>query len=124
MFMDQASDMERHHRSLQIEIDNLQRQLQSSNAERDSSMQETRRLADDLAAVSCEIRTMQKELEASKSEAHDLKRQLQTYVSEVRRAEELIGHKVRVYFFEMNLLFLTKSDCTIFFLRKTREQIC
>ena len=81
-------------RSMQLDMDNLQRQLQSATMDRETAIQENRRLADDLAAVSCEVRNLYKDLEASKAEAHDLKRQLQTYVSEVRRAEDLLSQKV------------------------------
>lgn len=62
--------------------------------DRENAIQENRKLQDDLAAVTCEVRNMQRELETSRAECYDLKRQLQTYVSEVRRAEELLNRKV------------------------------
>lgn len=81
-------------RSMQLDMDNLQRQLSSATLDRENAIQENRRLQDDLAAVSCEVRSILKDLEASKAESQDLKRQLQTYVTEVRRAEELLSEKV------------------------------
>ncbi|XP_020277537.1 centrosomal protein of 135 kDa-like isoform X2 [Pseudomyrmex gracilis] len=91
--IDQSAEQERQLRSLRLEMETLQRQLESASADRENAIHENRKLQDDLAAVSCEVRNMQHELEASNAECHDLKRQLQTYVSEVRRAEELLNRK-------------------------------
>lgn len=89
----QSAEQERQLRSMQLEMENNQRQLAAASADRDNAAQENRRLQDDIAAVTCEFKSLRKELEASKAESHDLKRQLQTYVSEVRRAEELLNRK-------------------------------
>ncbi|XP_043259475.1 centrosomal protein of 135 kDa-like isoform X2 [Colletes gigas] len=91
--VDQSAEQERQLRSMQSEMDNLQRQLQSSNYDRENAIQEIRRVQDDLAAVTCEVRNMQHELDASRAESIHLKKQLQTYVSKVRRAEELLTRK-------------------------------
>lgn len=80
-------------RTMQMEMENNQRQLAAASADRDNAAQENRRLQDDLAALTCEIKTLQRELECSRAESYDVKRQLQTYVSEVRRAEELLNRK-------------------------------
>lgn len=103
--MDQSAEQERRLRNMQMEMEIHQRQLAAASTDRDNAAQENRRLQDDLAAVTCEIRTLQRELEASRAESYDLKRQLQTYVSEVRRAEELINRKVRLYFEPSRTLF-------------------
>ncbi|XP_032671730.1 centrosomal protein of 135 kDa isoform X2 [Odontomachus brunneus] len=91
--VDQSAEQERQLRSLQLEMETVQRQFNAASADRENAIQENRKLQDDLAAVTCEVRNMQRELEASHAEAYDLKRQLQTYVSEVRRAEELLNRK-------------------------------
>ncbi|KOC66279.1 Centrosomal protein of 135 kDa [Habropoda laboriosa] len=78
---------------MQIEIENLQRQLQTVTYDRENAIQENRRIQDDLAAATCEVRNLERELETSRAQSFDLKRQLQTYVSEVRRAEELLNRK-------------------------------
>ncbi|XP_015438396.1 PREDICTED: centrosomal protein of 135 kDa-like [Dufourea novaeangliae] len=91
--IEQAADQERRMRSMQLEMENLQRQLQTGTYDRENAIQENRRIQDDLAACTCEVRNLQRELEASRAESFDLKRQLQTYVSEVRRAEELLNRK-------------------------------
>lgn len=94
--VDQNAEYERQFRSLQLEVKNVQRQLETSNTDRENAIQENRRLQDDLAAVMCEVRNLQHELESSRAESYDLKRQLQTYVSEVRRAEEMLNRKVKI----------------------------
>ncbi|XP_035738113.1 centrosomal protein of 135 kDa-like isoform X4 [Vespa mandarinia] len=91
--IDQSAEYERQFRSLQLEVKNVQRQLETSNTDRENAIQENRRLQDDLAAVMCEVRNLQHELESCRAESYDLKRQLQTYVSEVRRAEEMLNRK-------------------------------
>ncbi|XP_076249280.1 uncharacterized protein LOC143188743 [Calliopsis andreniformis] len=91
--IDQCAEQERQLRSMQLELENLQRQLQTTGYDRENAIQENRRVQDDLAAVTCEVRNLQRELETSRAESFDLKRQLQTYVSEVRRAEELLNRK-------------------------------
>ncbi|XP_046487529.1 centrosomal protein of 135 kDa isoform X1 [Neodiprion pinetum] len=91
--VDQTAEQERQLRTMEVEINNLQRQLASTSMDRENAIRENSRIQDDLAAVTCECRNLQRELEASRAESHDLKRQLQTYVTEVRRAEELLNRK-------------------------------
>ncbi|XP_026666533.1 centrosomal protein of 135 kDa [Ceratina calcarata] len=91
--VDQSVDLERQLRSMQLEVENLQRQLHTSSYDRENAIQENRRIQDDLAAATCEVRNLQRELEASRAESFDLKKQLQTYVTEVRRVEELLNRK-------------------------------
>ncbi|XP_025989831.1 centrosomal protein of 135 kDa isoform X2 [Solenopsis invicta] len=91
--IDQSVEQERQLRSLRLEMETMQRQFEAASVDRENAIQENRKLQDDLAAVTCEVRNMQHELEASHAECYDLKRQLQTYVSEVRRVEELLNRK-------------------------------
>ncbi|XP_024940651.1 uncharacterized protein LOC107267564 isoform X3 [Cephus cinctus] len=91
--LEQSAEQERQLRGMHLEMENLQRQLANASADRENAIQENRRLQDDLASVTCEVRNLQRELEASRGESYDLKRQLQTYVSEVRRAEDLLNRK-------------------------------
>lgn len=123
--IDQSAEQERQLRSLRLEMETLQRQLESASADRENAIHENRKLQDDLAAVSCEVRNMQHELEASHAECHDLKRQLQTYVSEVRRAEELLNRKVGRNVFIFPSLTYSSRLCFFFYLlRRTRERKC
>ncbi|XP_029664443.1 centrosomal protein of 135 kDa-like isoform X2 [Formica exsecta] len=91
--IDQSAERERQLRSLQLEIETVQRQFKAASMDRENAIQENRKLQDDLAAMTCEVQNLQRELETSRAECYDLKRQLQTYVSEVRRAEELLNRK-------------------------------
>ncbi|KAG5335528.1 CP135 protein, partial [Acromyrmex heyeri] len=91
--IDQSAEQERQLRSLQVEMESIQRQFEAASVDRENAIHENRKLQDDLAALTCEMRNMQRELETSRAECYDLKRQLQTYVSEVRRAEELLNRK-------------------------------
>lgn len=75
-------------------METVQRQLNTASMDRENAIQENRKLQDDLASMTCEVQNLTRELEASRAECYDLKRQLQTYVSEVRRAEELLNRKV------------------------------
>lgn len=122
--IDQSAEQERQLRSLQLEMETVQRQFEAASVDRENAIQENRKLQDDLAAVTCEVRNMQRELETSHAECFDLKKQLQTYVSEVRRAEELLNRKVELKSnfinevrLELSLIFLNRS-------RITRERKC
>jgi centrosomal protein CEP135 len=53
-----------------------------------------RRLHSDLASLTEDCRRANSDLEASRQEVENLKRQLQEYVSEVRRVEEMLANKV------------------------------
>lgn len=53
-----------------------------------------RRLQNDLSSVTCDCREARNELEISKRQVEDLKRQLQHYVAEVKRFEDLMSQKV------------------------------
>lgn len=53
-----------------------------------------RRLQEDLLACTTDCKKSNTELEIARRQIEDLKRQLQTYVAEVKRTEDLISHKV------------------------------
>lgn len=68
---------------------------------KDSAIQENRKLRDDLCSATCDCRDSRKELELYKRQVDDLKTQLQQYVAEVKRAEDLISNKV-ISFYKLN----------------------
>lgn len=122
--VDQSAEQERQFRSLQLEMQTLQRQFEAASADRENAIQENRKLQDDLAAVTCEVRNMQRELETSRAECYDLKRQLQTYVSEVRRAEELLNRKVDPESDFINNIRPELSPIFLDLFRKMKERKC
>lgn len=54
-----------------------------------------RRIQEELARCVADGRRVHKDLEIAKRQIEDLKMQLQHYVAEVKRAEDLISQKVR-----------------------------
>lgn len=53
-----------------------------------------RRLQDDLAACAADNKRTQNDLDIARRQVDDLRRQLQHYVAEVKRTEDLISQKV------------------------------
>ncbi|XP_071453022.1 centrosomal protein of 135 kDa-like isoform X1 [Hetaerina americana] len=80
-------------RNLQQEIDRLQQELSACKAQKENAIRENRRIQDDLASLTNDCRITHRELEDSRREVEDLKLQLQGYVDEVRRIEELLARK-------------------------------
>lgn len=76
-------------------METLRQELEAMKRTRDSTLQENRRLQSDLAAATCDCRDSRRELETCKRQVDDLKTQLQHYVAEVKRTEDLISNKVR-----------------------------
>ncbi|XP_044253848.1 centrosomal protein of 135 kDa isoform X2 [Tribolium madens] len=79
--------------SLETELATLKQELDTMRKIKDSAIQENRRLQDDLGSVTCDCRDARKELELYKRQVDDLKTQLQHYVAEVKRTEDLISNK-------------------------------
>lgn len=104
-------------------METVRRQYETASMDRENAIQENRKLQDDLAAVTCEVRNLQHELETCRAESYDLKRQLQTYVSEVRRGEELLNRKVssEIYFYHSYQILPNDVFNTC---RKMRERKC
>lgn len=57
-----------------------------------------RRVQEELAACIAEGKNVHKDLEIAKRQIEDLKQQLQHYVAEVKRTEDLITQKVNTNF--------------------------
>jgi centrosomal protein CEP135 len=93
MAMDENADQEHVLRSSQTEIATLRQELDTIKKIKDGAIQENRRLQDDLCSVTCDCRDSRKELELYKRQVDDLKTQLQHYVAEVKRTEDLISNK-------------------------------
>ncbi|XP_074038478.1 centrosomal protein 135kDa isoform X2 [Leptinotarsa decemlineata] len=90
---DETSSQEMQLRSSKQELSMLQRDYESEKKLKESALQENKRLLDDIASLTCDVRDTRKELEISKRQVDDLTRQLQHYVAEVKRTEDLISQK-------------------------------
>lgn len=55
-----------------------------------------RRLQNDFTSVACDCKEARKQLDIEQRQVDDLKRQLQHYVAEVKRTEDLISQKVKI----------------------------
>lgn len=74
-------------------MDELRRQIKQLKKTNDNLMFENRRLTNELADVECTSGVIKSKLSESEKEVDKLKRQLQQYVQEVQRAEELLLRK-------------------------------
>lgn len=75
------------------EMDELRRQVKQLKTTNDNVMLENRRITNELAQTECGNNTYKSRLIDAEKEIDRLKRQLQQYVQEVQRAEELIHRK-------------------------------
>ncbi|XP_017768019.1 PREDICTED: centrosomal protein of 135 kDa-like isoform X2 [Nicrophorus vespilloides] len=80
-------------KSVSSEVGNLRLELQTLTRSRDSLLLENRRLQDDLAACTASCRSSNAELEIAKRQVQDLKTQLQHYVAEIKRIEDMMTSK-------------------------------
>ncbi|KAF2883200.1 hypothetical protein ILUMI_22975 [Ignelater luminosus] len=91
--MDSSSSREHLLRSASAETASLRQELENAIRAKDSAIQENRRIQDDLASATSDCRTTRTELEICRRQVEDLKRQLQHYVAEVKRFEDLMEQK-------------------------------
>lgn len=75
------------------EVTSLKRELEECVRNKNLANTENRRLQDDIAKINGDCMVTQNELERARREIEDLKTQLQQYVFEVKRAEDLISKK-------------------------------
>nr|CAD7605616.1 unnamed protein product [Timema genevievae] len=90
---DESLSKEQAYRSVERSVESLHQELEAAQRSRDSALRENRRLQDDLAAAIQDCRVANHSLEESRQEVENLKRQLQDYVDEVRRVEEILTLK-------------------------------
>ncbi|KAK4886077.1 hypothetical protein RN001_002348 [Aquatica leii] len=87
------SEKERLLRSVTCELTGVRAALEAVEKMKDNALQENRSLQDCLTSVTADNRNTHKEIDQYKRQIEDLKRQLQTYVAEVKRFEDIISHK-------------------------------
>lgn len=76
------------------ETENLRKQIAQLKRLNDNSMAENSRLLNELSEIECNYSHTKTKLHDSEKEVELLKNQLQQYVQEVQRAEELLMRKV------------------------------
>lgn len=81
------------------ETDALRRQISQLKRANDNVMIENRRLTNELGDLECCSRATKSKLIESEKEVDKLKNQLQQYVQEVQRAEDLLLRKVENFQF-------------------------
>lgn len=117
IFVEQNAEQERQLRLMKLDIENYKRQLSTASNDREHAIQENRKLQDDLAAVLCDVRRLETDLQSARSESCDLKHQLQIYTSQVRRAEEQLNRKVCFVFYHeiiiISLLIINYFLCNL-----------
>lgn len=77
------------------QIEDLRRQIKQLKTTNDNALFEHRRLTNELADSECSNALLKSKLSESENEVDKLKKQLQQYVQEVQRAEELLLRKVK-----------------------------
>ncbi|KAK9721231.1 LAIKA domain [Popillia japonica] len=80
-------------RNATADTNRVQQDLEAAIRARDMAYQENRRLQDDLAACVADNKRTKTDLDIARRQVDDLKRQLQHYVAEVKRTEDLISQK-------------------------------
>lgn len=74
-------------------MEELRRQIKQLKSNNDNAMFENRRITNDLAEEACNNNALKAKLFDAEKEIERLKRQLQQYVQEVQRAEDLLHRK-------------------------------
>jgi chromosome segregation ATPase len=94
---DTAREHEREVSLLKRQIECLRRDLEVAAAERDEAVKDCRRLAGAVSKEEIERRSLNSEYEKKSKEAEELRKQVQKYIEEVRRIEDLLLQKVKEY---------------------------
>ncbi|XP_071846888.1 uncharacterized protein [Apostichopus japonicus] len=88
---------EREIHSLRRQIDSTRQELNETIRERDNTIRENRRLQEDLVTMTKENQTLNRELEEVIADKENLKSQVQDYIGEVARFEDVLAAKEQEY---------------------------
>ncbi|KAF5281939.1 hypothetical protein FQA39_LY00463 [Lamprigera yunnana] len=80
-------------RSHSMELSSVRRELEATERTKDNALQELRNCQNTVACVTADCKIAHTEIEQYKRQTEDLKRQLQTYVAEVKRFEDIMNEK-------------------------------
>ncbi|XP_050293556.1 early endosome antigen 1-like isoform X3 [Anthonomus grandis grandis] len=92
-FLSENASQNQEVRSKQQELTDLEKEYQNEKKLKEVALLENRRLQNELAEKTCDCKDARTELELAHRQVEDLKRQLQHYVAEVKRTEDIISHK-------------------------------
>ncbi|KAL1505790.1 hypothetical protein ABEB36_005270 [Hypothenemus hampei] len=92
-YVNESSSQEHLARTKQQELTVLEQDYEKEKRLKEAALLENKRLQNDLSSVTYDCREARKELEITRRQVEDLKRQLQHYVAEVKRTEDLISQK-------------------------------
>ena len=81
--------------TLRIQVDRINEELSELNRKYESCSRESQRLQDDLITGTRENQVLHSELDKSNADKEHLKDQLQDYINEVQKFEELVNQKER-----------------------------
>lgn len=88
---------------LKKQVESNRRDLEKTIRERDDALKELHKISGAHTKGQMERRSVETELEIKSKEAEDLRRQVQRYIDEVRRIEELlldkVNTKLQMFFF-------------------------
>uniref|UniRef100_A0A1B6D0U7 Centrosomal protein of 135 kDa n=3 Tax=Clastoptera arizonana TaxID=38151 RepID=A0A1B6D0U7_9HEMI len=91
--LDGSAHSDQNMRQALQEATRLRQEVDKLEHGRENALRENRRLQNDLAAVTSDCQIANRNLESTRREVEDLKLQLQGYVTEVRRVEEILQQK-------------------------------
>ncbi len=80
--------------SLRIQVDRVNEEIVSMARKLDANIRENKRLQDDLITVTRENQVIHAELDKTNREKDNLRDQLQEYINEVSKCDDLISQKV------------------------------
>ncbi|XP_019624383.1 PREDICTED: centrosomal protein of 135 kDa-like [Branchiostoma belcheri] len=92
---DTVSNKEREIRSLRRQLDGTSEELGEVGRGREVALRENRRLQEDLGTMTKENQAVHQDLEETMSDRERLKQQVQDYIAEVSRCEDLLAAKDR-----------------------------
>jgi centrosomal protein CEP135 len=89
----ERSSKESAFKTLEQAIERMRQDMEQSERCKEQLMRENRRLNDELTVAVKDVHSCRCELELEKQEVENMRRQLQQYVCEVKRVEELLSQK-------------------------------
>lgn len=102
----------------------MKEEIEQLDLQKQALARENRRLQDDLAAATKDCLTARRELDMDKQDVENLKKQLQQYVTEVKKAEELLTKKVSGFLvlFSRDAVFVMHPNVNCYLVTGVRKK--